>query len=64
MKNKRTQRKITKINTHKRKSKERARLALLRAIEETNVGTDALKISFSNDGGRPWNAAPAGFYSV
>ena len=52
MKNKRVLKKITKVNTHKRKSKERAKLALLRAIEETNVGTDALKISFSKDGGR------------
>lgn len=52
MKNKRIQRKITKVNTHKRKSKERARLSLLRAIEESGVGTDGLKISFSRDNGR------------
>ena len=45
-------RKITKVNTHKRKSKERAKAALLKAVMETNVGTDALKISFSRDGGR------------
>ncbi len=44
--------KITKVNTHKRKSKERAKAALLKAVMETNVGTDALKISFSRDGGR------------
>ena len=52
MKNKRAIKKITKVNTHKRKSKERAKLALLRAIEETNVGIDSLKISFSRDEGR------------
>jgi len=52
MKNKKALRKITKVNTHKRKSKERAKNALLRAIAETNVGTDALKISFSRDEGR------------
>ncbi len=52
MKNKKTLRKITKVNIHKRKSRERAKNALLRAIEETNVGTDALRISFSRDEGR------------
>jgi len=58
MKNKKTLRKITKVNTHKRRSKERAKNALLRAIEETNVGTDALKISFSRDGGRRERTSP------
>lgn len=57
MKNKKTLRKITKVNTHKRKSRERARNALLRAIEETNVGTDSLKISFSRDEGRRGRAS-------
>lgn len=52
MKNKKNLRKITKVNTNKRKNKERAKEALLRAVMETNVGTDALKISFSRDGGR------------
>lgn len=52
MKNKKNLRKITKANTHKRKSKERAKAALLKAVMETNVGTDSLKISFSRDGGR------------
>ena len=52
MKSKRNLRKIIKVNTHKRKSKERAKNALLKAINETNVGTDALHISFSHDGGR------------
>ena len=52
MKNKRNLRKITKVNTHKRKSKERAKNALLKAISETNVGIDALHVSFSHDGGR------------
>ena len=52
MKNKKTLRKITKVNTHKRKSKERAKNALLRAIQETNVGIDSLHISFSGDEGR------------
>lgn len=52
MKNKKNLSKINKVNTHKRKSKERAKAALLKAVMETNVGVDALKISFSNDGGR------------
>ena len=59
MKNKKTLRKITKVNTHKRKSKERAKNALLRAIAETNVGTDSLKISFSRDEGRRARVSPA-----
>ena len=58
MKNKKALRKITKVNTHKRKSKERAKNALLRAIEETNVGIDSLKISFSSDGGRRARISP------
>ncbi len=58
MKNKKTLRKITKVNTHKRKSKERAKNALLRAIEETNVGTDSLRISFSRDEGRRGRRSP------
>ena len=44
--------KFSKRNTHKRKSKERARNELLRAVAETNVGTDALKVKFTFDGGR------------
>lgn len=52
MKSKRNLRKITKVNTHKRRNKERAKNALLKAISETNVGTDALHVSFSQDGGR------------
>ena len=55
MKNKRTLKsldKFSKRNTHKRKNRERARAELLRAVAETGVGTDTLKLSFSNDGGR------------
>jgi len=55
MKNKRTKIALSKFsgrNTHKRKSKERAREALLRAINETGVGTDSLKLTSSYDGGR------------
>ena len=55
MKNNRTRKsldKFSKRNTHKRKSKERAKNELLRAVAETGVGMDSLKLSFSNDGGR------------
>ena len=41
-----------KRNTHKRRTKERAKAELLRAVMETNVGTAALKIGNSYDGGR------------
>ena len=51
MKNKKSIRKITKVNTHRRKGRERAKNELLRAIAETNVKTDALRISFSDDKG-------------
>ena len=55
MKNKRTKAalsKFSKRNTHKRKSKQKAQAELLRAVKETGVGTDALKISYSFDSGR------------
>lgn len=55
MKNNRTKKalsKFSKRNTHKRKSKERARAELLRAVNELGVGTDSLKISCSLDSGR------------
>lgn len=41
-----------KRNTHKRRTKERAKAELLRAVMETNVGTASLKIGSSYDGGR------------
>lgn len=41
-----------KRNTHKRRTKDAAKAELLRAVMETNVGTDALKISTSYDSGR------------
>ena len=41
-----------KRNTHKRRTKERAKAELLRAVMETNVGTASLKIGNSYDGGR------------
>ena len=55
MKNNRTKKsldKFSKRNTHKRKTKESAKRELLRAVAETGVGMDSLKLSFSNDGGR------------
>ena len=55
MKNKRTKAamaKFSKRNTHKRKSKERARAELLRAVMETGVGVDSLKLTSTYDGGR------------
>jgi len=55
MKNKRTLKSIEKFskrNTHKRKTRERAKAELLRAVAATGVGTDSLKLGFSNDGGR------------
>lgn len=55
MKNNRTKKALSKFtgrNTHKRKSKERAREALIRAINETGVGTDSLRLTSSYDGGR------------
>ena len=50
--NKRNLRRVTKAATHKRKSRERARNELLRAVEESNVGYDALHIGLSDDLGR------------
>ena len=44
--------KFNKRNTHKRRSKEAMKNELLRAVRETNVGIDALRISDSYDGGR------------
>jgi len=55
MKNSRTKKALSRFsgrNTHKRKSKEKARAELLRAVAETGVGTDALKISYTADRGR------------
>ena len=55
MKNNRTKKALSKFsgrNTHKRKSKERAKAELLRAINEIGVGTDSLKLSYSQDFGR------------
>ena len=55
---KKTLRKITKANTHKRRSKERAKAELLRAIEKSGVKADSLRISFSNDAGRGARSSP------
>ena len=55
MKNNRTKKTLSKFtgrNIHKRKAKERAHEALMRAISETGVGTDSLKLTSSYDGGR------------
>lgn len=38
-------------NTHKRRSKERAKAELLRAVNEVGVGTDALKLNMISDDG-------------
>ena len=40
------------VNTHKRRSKEKAKEELLRAIRETNVGIDSLSIRSSENEGR------------
>ena len=50
--NKRNLEKISKRNTHKRRTKERAREELMRIVAETNVGMDSLHIRDSLDGGR------------
>lgn len=55
MKNNRTKNalvKFSKRNTHKRKSKVKAQNELMRAIAETGVGTDSLKLTFTKDNGR------------
>lgn len=55
MKNNRTKNalsRFSKRNTHKRKSKEKSKNELLRAIAETGVGTDSLKLTFAKDMGR------------
>ena len=55
MKNNRTKKAITKFtkrNTHKRNSKEKAKRELMRAVMETGVGTDSLKLSYAYDLGR------------
>ncbi len=44
--------KFVKRNTHKRRSKDAAKRELLRAVEETNVSADTLKIQDRYDGGR------------
>ena len=44
--------KISKRNTHKRRSKERAKEELMRIVAETNVGIDSLRFKDSFDGGR------------
>ena len=41
-----------KRNTHKRRTKERAKNELLRAVMSTNVNMDSVRISDSFDGGR------------
>lgn len=49
---KRSFEKFNKRNTHKRKSKDKARAELLRLVEKTNVNFDGVKISDVTDGGR------------
>ena len=51
MKNKRNLAKITKRNTHKRKSKEAAKRALMKAVSECGVSYEGAKIGFVNDRG-------------
>ena len=50
--NKRNLSKISKRNTHKRRSKERAKEELLKIVAQTNVGIDSLRKRDSLDGGR------------
>lgn len=55
MKNNRTKNalaKFSKRNTHKRRNKEKAKAELMRAIAETGVGMDSLRLSSSVDLGR------------
>ena len=55
MKNNRTKKalsKFSKRNTHKRRGKEKATAELMRAIAETGVGTNSLKLISSVDRGR------------
>ena len=55
MKNNRTKQALSKFsgrNVHKRKSKERAKAELLRAVAQTGVNTDSLKLSIAVDNGR------------
>ena len=55
MKNNRTKKALSKFsgrNTHKRKSKERAKAELLRAVRETGVSADSLKLKLAVDEGR------------
>jgi exoribonuclease R len=55
MKNNRTKKALSKFsgrNVHKRKSKERAKAELLRAVADTGVSTDALKLNIAVDNGR------------
>ena len=44
MKKKKDFNKFTKRNTHKRRSKEAAKRELMKAVRETNVGFDGVKI--------------------
>lgn len=55
MKNNRTKKALSRFsgrNVHKRKSKERAKAELLRAVAETGVNTDSLKLSIAANKGR------------
>ena len=55
MKNNRTKKalsKFSKRNTHKRRGKEKVAAELMRAIAETGVGTDSLKLTSAVDRGR------------
>lgn len=52
MKKKKDFTKFTKRNVHKRRSKEAARQELMRAVRESGVGFDGVKLRDSFDGGR------------
>ena len=55
MKNNRTKRALSKFsgrNVHKRKSKERAKAELLRAVAESGVSADSVKLNIAVDNGR------------
>ena len=51
MKNKKNLAKISKRNTHKRRSKEAARRELLKAVSQCGIKTEGVKIGFSTDRG-------------
>ena len=50
--------KFSKRNTHKKKSKDKAKAELLRLVEKTNVNFDGVRISDVTDSGRGARISP------